>query len=100
MTNLILFILASWGLTHILVSGKIFETPRNWIIIKNEFLGGILTCYQCTGFWSGMFIAGCFTRNYFYIFLLGLIASGTCSFLNSIYVAISTYIRKNQDNIS
>ena len=96
LSNLILFILASWGLTHILVSGKIFETPRNWIIIKSNFFGNILTCYQCTGFWSGFFIAGCFTHNYLYIFLLSLISSGICSFLNSIYVAIGTYIRKNQ----
>ncbi|MDR1959985.1 MAG: DUF1360 domain-containing protein [Planctomycetaceae bacterium] len=69
-----LFCLASVGLTAILVDGKVFQPfrerversviqverqradgkrskRRTWI----EFFWGILTCYQCCGFWSGLF---------------------------------------------
>ena len=40
--SLIIFILACWGLTHILVVGTIFDGPRDWITIKSEFFGKML----------------------------------------------------------
>ena len=52
--SLIIFILACWGLTHILVVGTIFDGPRDWITIKSEFLGKMLSCHQCCSFWVGM----------------------------------------------
>ncbi|MGL6194392.1 MAG: hypothetical protein ACRC2T_06170 [Thermoguttaceae bacterium] len=72
--NLLFFSLATVGLTAILVHGKIFESFRNSLaervdIIQRrrerlglrptfnfvEFLNSILTCFQCCGFWSGLF---------------------------------------------
>lgn len=69
-----LFVLASVGLTAILVDGKIFSSFREKLIHRADFLRsrrerlnlqptfnfteyfeGILTCYQCCGFWSGLF---------------------------------------------
>lgn len=50
------YILASWGLTHILVSSKILEGLRNWTMIKIPFIGEMLDCYQCSSFWASMFL--------------------------------------------
>jgi hypothetical protein len=52
--SLLIFILACWGLTHILVVGTIFDGPRDWVMIKSEFLGKLLSCHQCCSFWVGM----------------------------------------------
>jgi len=72
--------MATVGLTAILVDGKIFlpfrerlenrvreqeerqqakgrKTSRTW----SGFLLGIITCYQCCGFWSGLFCGLFFT---------------------------------------
>ena len=74
MTDFLIFCMATVGLTAILVDGKIFlpfrerlenrvreqeerqqtkgrKTSRTW----SGFLLGIITCYQCCGFWSGLF---------------------------------------------
>ena len=70
---MLLFAIASVGLTAILVDGKILAPLRNRLFEHNrqlrekrerlnlkprftfsEFFEGILTCYQCCGFWSGL----------------------------------------------
>ncbi len=48
---MILYLFSVWGATHILVSGKILNNFRNWLLIKIPFLGEMLECYQCTSFW-------------------------------------------------
>ena len=59
--NVILFILASIGMTHIIVDGSIFEGVRNWLKKQlSERAYGMLECYQCTGFWCGL-VSGYFT---------------------------------------
>ena len=78
MFELLLFAIASVGLTAILVDGKILAPLRGHLFERtrlirekrerlnlkprftfSEFLEGILTCYQCCGFWSGL-ICGLF----------------------------------------
>jgi hypothetical protein len=48
------YIIFSWGITHLLVSGRIFESLRNWFLIKIPIFGELLNCYQCTSFWVGL----------------------------------------------
>lgn len=73
-------------MTHILVKGSIFETPRNWLIVKSRFMEGILTCHQCCGFWVGMLVY--FGMNGFEysfdFFWAGCISSGSVILLNGI----------------
>ncbi len=58
---IILFYLASiWGLTHILVSSKIFMNTRDWLLIAVPFIGEMLNCYQCTSFWVSIILYFCF----------------------------------------
>jgi hypothetical protein len=64
MTSVLLFIFASIGLTHILVDSSIFAEIRDWLRVKIDAnvwpplaakLNKLLGCYQCMGFWCGLF---------------------------------------------
>ena len=105
-----IFLLSCWGLTHLLVVGKILDQPRNWLMIKSEFFQKLLECYQCTGFWVGLFFWCIFkdlphlTYSYHLIcrildinlsldFLVyALISSGVVPAINSVYVIINRMI--------
>jgi len=46
--NFIVFLLMTIGMTHIIIDGSIFNTPRNWIFSKNiKWLNELLSCYMC-----------------------------------------------------
>ena len=47
-------ILAVAGIVWVLCFSKILKSFREWITIKNEFIGELLTCWGCTSFWVGM----------------------------------------------
>ena len=90
MTTILIFLLTSWGLTHILVKGSIFDKPRNWLMIKSGFMQGVLTCHQCCGFWAGMLLFLCFRDlpQYFHPYIgflfWGFISSGFNAFMNGL----------------
>jgi hypothetical protein len=48
----LLFFLASFGITSILVYGKIFQPLRDRI--KIDFFKNLLACALCTGFWVSL----------------------------------------------
>ena len=50
--SLIWFSLTAYGLTQILVYGKIFEPIRP----KSGWFGQLFKCPMCTGFWTGLFL--------------------------------------------
>ena len=52
--NLILFILAVIGLTHIVVDAEISEPAYKWIEPRCPVIARIMDCYQCAGFWCGL----------------------------------------------
>ena len=84
------FCLISYGLTQILVYGKIFDPIRP----KSGKLGQLLKCPMCTGFWVGIFLW--FVKDYTQLFtfddslvtafLLGCAASAS-SFLASMFMS-------------
>lgn len=47
-------ILAIAGIVWVLSSSKILKSPREWVTIKSEFLGRLLSCWGCTSFWVGL----------------------------------------------
>ena len=83
------FCLTSYGLTQILVYGKIFEPIRP----KQGWFGQLLNCPMCTGFWTGLFLWSVssytqlftFDDSFVTAFLLGC-ASSAASFLGSMFV--------------
>jgi hypothetical protein len=90
--ELLYFILASWGMTQILVYGTIFENQRNWIMEKSDWFGALIHCPMCTGFWVGVFLFGIngltelfnFEYNIANLLILGCLSSATSYALNVI----------------
>jgi hypothetical protein len=70
--NLLIFILASYGMTMMLVYGKIFDAIRP----KHHFFH----CCMCVGFWVGVFNAIILTDMN--LFIAGCISAGTSYFLS------------------
>ncbi len=55
MTQLITYILATAGLTHIVVYSHIFEWLRELVNSdKTRWLHRLITCPKCFGFWAGI----------------------------------------------
>tara|TARA_R100000152_G_C6743671_1_gene167378 strand:+ start:124 stop:465 length:342 start_codon:yes stop_codon:yes gene_type:complete len=79
--DIIVFILCCFGLTQILVYGKIFDRIRP----NTGKLGQLFGCSMCTGFWVGFVLWGIngsttlfmFDNSILTGFLLGCLSSGT-----------------------
>ena len=88
--DLVYFILTAYGLTQILVYGKIFEVIRP----SKRFCKGFFHCPMCIGFWVGTFLFGInewtvlFTFEYSLanLFILSWLASGT-SYILTVIIA-------------
>ena len=52
--DLIVFLLASYGVTNIVTSGKIFERLREWVDRRSSIVGYWLHCPMCMGLWVGV----------------------------------------------
>jgi len=74
--DLILFAIASMGLTHIIADSSLMEPVRRWL---RSFLpakiGEALGCHQCMGFWSGLLCGLMTTRALLPLLLLGFAGS-------------------------
>lgn len=89
--ELIIWILAAYGMSQILVFGSIFETPREWITKHSTFFGDLLECMMCTSTWVGFFFSLTFyspTESmimfpYTNIFFDGMLASGSVWAINA-----------------
>jgi hypothetical protein len=90
--DLLYFVLASWGMTQILVYGTIFENQRSWIMEKSNWFGALIHCPMCTGFWVGAFLFGIngltelfnFEYNVANLLILSCVASATSYALNTV----------------
>ena len=60
--NLLWFAIIAYGLTQILVYGKIFDKIRP----TQGWMGELLSCPMCTGFWVGIFLW--FVKDYTQLF--------------------------------
>jgi len=87
--DLVYFVLASYGLTQILVYGSIL----NFLRPTKGIIGELFNCSMCMGFWVGVFLFGIneytelFTFEYHIVnlFLLGCLSSGTSYILNEFF---------------
>ena len=59
MTHSIIIFFSFFGLSFILKESDIFASVRN-LLLRNKYVGtffyGLLSCYACVGFWSGLII--------------------------------------------
>ena len=90
--EVLIWILAAYGMSQILVFGSIFEGLRNWATKHITFFGDLLGCMMCTSTWVGFFFSLAFysptkdliTIPYTHIFFDGMLASGSVWALNAI----------------
>jgi len=83
------FILSAFGLTQILVYGKIFDKIRP----TQGWMGELLSCPMCMGFWVGLFLWSInpytqlfsFDESPITAFLLGCISSATSYVLSMVF---------------
>jgi len=78
MSDLLAWLFSVFGFTYIVVYSKIFFKFRDWSYGKSQFLGDLVHCPLCLGFWVGL--AGHFamfspTHNILFDGCLGSIAS-------------------------
>lgn len=89
LANVIIFILASIGMTHIIVDGTIFDGVRGWLKKKlSEKVYSLFECYQCAGFWCGM-VAGYFTIAIFMPFWTQVFITFFCGCAGSYLSALA-----------
>ena len=87
--DLLYFILAAYGMTQILVYGKVLDAIRP----KRGWLGDLFSCPMCVGFHVGWFLMllSSFTELFNFdvtvtnFFLLGWLSSGTSYVLSMVF---------------
>ena len=88
----LIWILAAYGMSQIMVFGSIFDKLRERIIKNSEFFGDLIQCMMCTSTWVGFFFSLTFfsptvslvTIPYTNIFFDGMLASGSVWAINAI----------------
>lgn len=98
LAKLIAWLIIAYGLTNIVVFGKIFKSTRDWFQSKTKYvvmnyIYGMITCAMCFSFWAGIFLSFLLnsqseelfvnTHN-LYWFFDGLLSSGGVWLINSI----------------
>ena len=91
---ILFWILAAYGMTSILVWGKIFDNQRDWIKKHSKFFGDLISCTLCTATWVGFFMSltlGGLTNKLIpgqywltYLFYDGMLSAGSVWALNAI----------------
>lgn len=54
MISFFVFLFGSIGVTLILSGSSLFESARDFVSSKSEFLGELVECPMCLGMWVGM----------------------------------------------
>ena len=92
--ELIYWTLASFGLSNIIVYGKIFEKQRDYITQHSNFLGSLINCIMCFSFWSGIILSLIYSPSNALLFnfntSLPLILLS--SFIDGLYSSGSVYL--------
>ena len=52
--DIVYFILGCYGVTTIIVQSKIFKPIRKTLQSRLTFLGSMISCMMCTGFWVSL----------------------------------------------
>lgn len=61
------------GITIILTSGAILDGFRSWVAQRSAFLGKLIDCPMCSGFWVGL-LYGLYVAPFYALFFAGLIS--------------------------
>ena len=98
----LIWILAAYGMSQILVYGSIFQNLRDRLIRNSKFFGELIQCMMCTSTWVGFFFSLAFfsptanmvTIPFTHVFFDGMLASGSVWAIN----ALVEWFEKNVPN--
>ena len=62
MISFFVFLFGCVGITVILSSSSLFDSPRGFIAARSEFIGELIECPMCLGVWVG-FLSSCFVLD-------------------------------------
>jgi len=97
MINLIIFLFACVGMTHIIIDGTIFSSLRGYLkkILPEKFYS-LFECYMCCGFWCGVFLGGLIiSKDPFVIFSCGCASSMLAQLHANILNVLESIVIKN-----
>ena len=84
----VIYLMVSYGVTLIITQGTIFEGLRNFLHKYNpNFLGMLVSCVMCAGFWVGIFVS--IFLNPVFPFIINFIAINNLLILKTISFIIS-----------
>lgn len=55
--DILFYVLSVVGVTTIVTQSFIFSPIREWVKSKHDFLGTLIECPTCFGFWVGVFLS-------------------------------------------
>jgi hypothetical protein len=88
-----MFLIVGIGISNIIVHSFLFSTIREYAEGKNEYIGKMLNCMMCTGFWVGIllwiFNVGLFAG---YNLIAPIAAGATISLFSSFYDLVTDFI--------
>lgn len=90
---LVLFVMATIGLTNVITESSIAEPIRSWWKENtNAFFADAIECHQCVGWWSGLICSVLFF-NFSYMFIpFALACAFAGSFLSSFEKVLRNYL--------
>jgi hypothetical protein len=100
MEMLILLLLASIGMTNILLYGDIFEKPRLWWYTwLPQFWHKLIECHMCMGFWTGMVVAAMMMAAHMipFAWLAMFLYGCAASFVNVLSTHVQTWFEANSN---
>jgi hypothetical protein len=53
-SDLALIIFGATGLSYIVTRSKLFKRIREGVTLRNKYLGELISCPKCFGFWAGL----------------------------------------------
>lgn len=53
----VIWILACYGITQIIVESGLFENPRGWLLKKTPLIGRLANCILCASVWVGFLLS-------------------------------------------
>ena len=78
LVDLILWILVSYGITNGVVGSSMLSSFRRKTAKFNEYLGDLISCPMCFGFWVGGFLGVIWLSPTSNLFLDCFLSSATC----------------------
>lgn len=107
-SDVLVWLLMSYGMTNIVVFSSIFEPMREWLKTKTNkilnFVSDLVGCPMCFGFWSGIFLSLTLispstwlfgVNDYSNLFFDGILSSGGIWLIHT----VQEYFERSNPNV-